>query len=970
MIKEICRPEDRCQRSETILQTVLRAIPVPVSITRAADGKFLYANEHHRSTFGLPIEGSIDLKTPEMYCHPEDRGKLLAELENNKYLANFEVELKKIDGTTLWAAVSAEYLTYEGEPALFCAFHDITERKRGEERARQLAEELERRVCARTAALEKSNEELRRARDDLQQANERFSLITQWIPVPIAITRKATGKVIYANDHMAALFGLTHGSELHGRAMTDFFFDPADRSTMLQKLERQGYLCNYELCYKKADGTPLWAAAHFRYFTYDGGPAVFGAVVDNSEDKQRLLDLQQSVRERADRLEKAYAELKKSNEDLTTANELFRIIAQFLPVPIAITHKADGKVIYANDQFAKVYGLMHSSDLLGREMASFYHDPADRLQMVRILERQGYLSNYELRCRKTDGTPFWAEVHFQYLNYNGQEAVFGVLLDITERKQLSEQLKQHSEELELRVRERTAELEVACDRALAADKAKDIFVASVSHELRTPLNSVLGFCQLLEGTSLNGQQQEDLRKILRSGDHLKSLIDDILEYQKILVDGQFPMDLEDFETLPLLTEVTNSMEAKIREKGNRLEIDCAPDLGHVRCDRKRFVQILTNLLSNAAKFTKEGSVVVTAGRERGEHSDRVVVSVADSGKGIDPENASKLFKPLGIPIDRRDNPEGTGLGLAISKKLCEKMGGDIGVTTALGKGTTFTFRLPAGNAPETTSARSCRPPVPLEQAASLPTTRPCSVLVIDDDPEVGELMKRFLEKQGFVIHVALTGGQALDKVKTLRPAIVTLDVLMPEVDGWGVLAALKNDAEIADIPVIIVSIVDDRSKGFMLGATDYVTKPVKWERLAALLRKYCAATEGGILVVDDDANWREVCRRTLEHSGWKVAEADDGASALRLLVEHRPSLILLDLMLPVMDGFAFLQRVRSQPEWQGIPIVVMTAKELTEQDRRRLNGAVQDILEKGRRNVNDLLEDVLRDVRRYVLPSP
>jgi CheY-like chemotaxis protein len=231
-------------------------------------------------------------------------------------------------------------------------------------------------------------------------------------------------------------------------------------------------------------------------------------------------------------------------------------------------------------------------------------------------------------------------------------------------------------------------------------------------------------------------------------------------------------------------------------------------------------------------------------------------------------------------------------------------------------------------------------------------------------------MKRFLEKEGFTIAVALNGIQALEIVKTLRPAAIVLDVLMPGIDGWGVLAALKNDADIADIPVIILSIVEDRNRGFLLGANEYVTKPVDWERLAELLRKYRTNGGGGsILVVDDDAHWRELCRRALEQNGWRVVEAADGDAGLHRLAEHQPCLILLDLMLPGMDGFEFLEQVRKNPQWQGITIVVMTAKEIKEEDRRRLNGRVQEILEKGRRSLDDLLEDILRGVKRCAPPA-
>jgi signal transduction histidine kinase/DNA-binding response OmpR family regulator len=509
------------------------------------------------------------------------------------------------------------------------------------------------------------------------------------------------------------------------------------------------------------------------------------------------------------------------------------------------------------------------------------------------------------------------------------------------------------------------ELRLARERAESATLSRDYFLAQISHELRTPLNHVLGFCQLLELTGLNEGQQRDLQKIHRAGNHLQALIDDILDYQKIIM-SQIPMQWEDFDAAPWVLEVVDSMAPKVAEKGNRLEVHCAADLGRIRSDKNRFRQILTNLLSNAAKFTSQGLITVTAAREWQDGQGCVVVRVADTGKGISPENQAKLFKPFGRLSDKRDNPEGTGLGLAICKTLCEKMGGAMAVTSAPDKGSTFSFRLPADTAAEYSGPPS---PVPLALAGnkSAPTPapgQPWTVLVIDDDPQVGELMKRFLEKEGFAIKVAFNGAQALEMVKIVRPAVIVLDVLMPGIDGWGVLAALKNDLEVADIPVIILSIVEDQSRGFLLGANEYVTKPVDWERLGALLRKFRTPAGGGVLVVDDDGPWRELCCRALEASGFSVIQAADGVSGLRRLAEQRPSLILLDLMLPEMDGFEFLETVRRNPEWQGVTIVVMTAKELQAEDRRRLNGRVQEILEKGRRSLDELLGDILRGVKR------
>lgn len=496
---------------------------------------------------------------------------------------------------------------------------------------------------------------------------------------------------------------------------------------------------------------------------------------------------------------------------------------------------------------------------------------------------------------------------------------------------------------------------------------RDIFLAQVNHDLRHPLNHILGYCQLLEETPLDASQQSYLVNIRNGGKHLQALIEDILEYQKIIM-GQIPIHWEEFEAAPAIREIASGMEAKLQAKENRLEVHCDPDLGSVRSDQVRLRQVLTNLLGNAAKFTKQGVVSVTARRERSDGTDWMVVRVADTGRGINPEVQRRLFTPFGL--DRRDNPYGTGLGLAICKTLCEKMGGDIAlVHSELGKGTTLAFRLPA--LPRAAGRLPAAAPVP-EPALERPALpeRPCTVLVIDDDPQVADLMKRFLEKEGFVIVVAGTGAQGLDMVKSVQPDVVTLDIFMPGIDGWGVLAALKNDAETAEIPVVIVSILDDRKRGFLLGANDYVAKPVNWERLVAVLRKFQKADGHAVLLVGHDADWRASCRLALADKGWDICEADDGPSALRHLSQHRTGLILLDLVPPVMDVLEFLEQVRQNPEGKNISIVALTATELTQEDRQHLNGAVQCILDKGRLNLDDLLRDVVCTVKKSNLQRP
>jgi CheY-like chemotaxis protein len=347
--------------------------------------------------------------------------------------------------------------------------------------------------------------------------------------------------------------------------------------------------------------------------------------------------------------------------------------------------------------------------------------------------------------------------------------------------------------------------------------------------------------------------------------------------------------------------------------------------------------VLLNLVENACKFTHNGRVVVQVRRDAA--AGRVVFAVSDTGPGISPDQVANLFARYARGADRQ--PEGHGVGLLVAKKFVESLGGTIEAASTLGAGTIFTVRLPTGDG-----------------AAGDP---PRTVLVIDDDASTRDLMRRFLEKDGFAVHAAASGEEGLRLAKAHRPGLITLDVMMPGVDGWATLAALKTDATTCDIPVVMVTMVDDSGRGFALGATDYVTKPVDWQRLGATLRRYTPDPAAGpVLVVDDDPDQVALLSRLLAKEGREVATAANGQEALARAAERRPSLILLDLMMPVMDGFDFLDALHRQDIRPPIPVVVITAKDLTADESRRLSGGAAQVVRKG---TPTSLEDAIRRVR-------
>jgi CheY-like chemotaxis protein len=338
--------------------------------------------------------------------------------------------------------------------------------------------------------------------------------------------------------------------------------------------------------------------------------------------------------------------------------------------------------------------------------------------------------------------------------------------------------------------------------------------------------------------------------------------------------------------------------------------------------------------------------------------------VRDTGIGMTPEQMGKLFQAFS-QADASTTRQfgGTGLGLAISRKFCQMMGGDITVESVHGEGSTFTIQLPAEVAGDQAAEA---PKVEKLPVRAVPADAP-TVLVIDDDPAVRDLMQRMLSKEGLRVVSAPDGKEGLRLAKELRPDAITLDVLMPGMDGWTVLTALKADSALSEIPVIMVTIADEKQVGYALGVKEYLTKPVDWKRLTAILQEYKRTDRPcHVLIVEDDARTRKMLRTRLEKQGWPVSEAENGRIALERLAETLPDLILLDLMMPEMDGFQFVDQLRKSQGWRDIPVIVVTAKDLTEQDRQRLNGYVEGVLQKGDYNSEQLLREVCSMVRTHV----
>jgi PAS domain S-box-containing protein len=627
----------------------------------------------------------------------------------------------------------------------------------------------------------------------------------------------------------------------------------------------------------------------------------------------------------------------------------------------------DNPVIYANEAFERLtgYSRCEVDGLNCRFLQGPGTDPSTVAELRAAIRERRECSVEILNYRK-DGTPFWNALTIAPVqDASGRVTHFvGVQTDVTERKRFEEELRRAKESAE------------------AASRSKSAFLANMSHELRTPLNAIIGYSEMLHEEAEDLGQAAfvaDLGKIHAAGRHLLGLINDVLDLSKIEA-GKMDLFLEPFAIAEMVQGAVSTIGPLAEKDDNTIEVHCPDDLGAMHSDQAKVRQCLLNLLSNAIKFTEGGTITVDVARERIDGDvdgpDWVRFRVTDNGIGMTAEQVGKLFQPF-TQVDSSTTRRygGTGLGLTITRRFCQMLGGEVTVASTPGKGSTFTIRLPA----EAPDPKAELPQPPPEAAPPLVAHGPESghegtVLVIDDDPNVRELMRRTLVRDGFRVEAAAGGDEGLRLARELRPDAITLDVMMPGIDGWTVLSTLKSDSLLAEIPVIVVTIVDDKDLGYSLGASDYLTKPIDRSRLSSLLRKYRRdrdqdhdrPTRGTALVAEHDAETRHLIRQLLEQEGWSVVEAGDGRAGLDRVAEARPDLIVLDLTMPGLDGFAFRAELRRHPDWRTIPVVILTSKDLTEDERRRLNGDVCKVLQAGACSRDELLEELRREVAERV----
>jgi signal transduction histidine kinase/DNA-binding response OmpR family regulator len=511
----------------------------------------------------------------------------------------------------------------------------------------------------------------------------------------------------------------------------------------------------------------------------------------------------------------------------------------------------------------------------------------------------------------------------------------------------------------------------ARERAEEANRTKSEFLANMSHELRTPLNAIIGYSEILEEDAADNDQDfliNDIKKIRNAGKHLLSLINDVLDLAKI-ESGKVDLYLESFDVNKMVKDVIDTIQPICEKNKNKLVVDCPSHVGLMRSDFTKVRQSLFNLLSNASKFTHNGEVKLTIEQKilktkTGESQKILHFIVQDNGIGMKAEHCKKLFQAFSQADSSTTRKYGgTGLGLAITQNFIAMMGGEVFVESEFGVGSTFTLKLPQIARQIASKSEEFDESTATVSSILINPLQTKTVLVIDDNHHDRKFLHRYLSGEGYNVVMAINGKQGVQMAKEIVPDMITLDVMMPEMDGWETLVALKNDPFLVNIPVVMSSIIEDRHLAQTLGAVDYLSKPVDKERLLKVVDKHLVrSARGPILVIEDDPDALEATCDLLVQAGWSVQAAENAIEAIEIVQKSPPMLILLDLMMPDMDGFEVIKKLRYHPQWQLIPIIVITSVELSTSEYAQMSKQVQNIFQKGKYELQDLLDEVAEAV--------
>jgi len=857
------RAEEAQKQSEEKFSKAFLASPAMISITTLKDGKIIEANDNFHLVTGYNREEVIGRSTNDLglWARAEDRTRMLQMLKENGAIHGEEFEFRVKSGETRTWLFSAEKISVNNEPCLIVMALDITDRKIAEKA-------LENEAVRHRILIEQSNDGIVIIDENgaVHEANLRFSEMIGFSP-------EETLK-LYVDDW-------------------EFLFTREKLVEMLRTVDQSGD--HFETQHRRKDGS-----------IYDVEISTNGAMVAG----QKLVFC--VCRDITDR--------KAAEAKIREQNRLLNNILESITHPFFVINAHDYTIAMANsatdagDSLKKptCHAITHKCDQPCSDKNNIC--PMEEMKVTKkpvVVEHLHYDKDNNIKNVEVHGYPI--------LDRNGNFIqMIEYSLDITRRKQIEKQLKQNMEEVQ-----------AANEKLKELDKMKDSFLSTVSHELRTPLTSIKSFAEiLLTYDEDKATQKEFLTIINQESDRLTKLINDFLDLSKIEA-GRMTWDDKEQSMIPIVQNALTITQSLVKEKGILVELSTPENPPVISCDKDRIMQVVTNLLSNSIKFTpKEGKIMVGVKVVKADDAtgkpDMIVVSVADNGIGIAPENHAAVFekfKQVGDTLT--DKPKGTGLGLPICKEIVEHYGGNIWVESELGKGSVFSFSLP------TVLSAEVKPPLPeYKEKPAAEIQKGKLILVVDDEPNIRQFLAHELTQKGYRVIGASNGKEALTLTRERRPDLITLDIQMPDINGFDVTSVLKNDEATKGIPILILSVTDDKEKAYRLGANDTMTKPFNNEELVSRINQLLIGTKKTILIVDDDKALVKSIKYHLDHKGYTTCVAYDGKEALEMVASHHPDLIILDIIMPNMDGYEVIKSLKSNPETADISIVMVTGVDI------------------------------------------
>ncbi len=842
------------KQTEQIFQTISLSSPIGIYVVQ--DGKFVFVNPRLLGDRSMTEDGLLGSEFTDM-IHPEDRERVrqsAVEMLKGVRTTPYEYRLLTQDGAVSWVSETVASIQYQGRRAALGIVTDITERR---------------------------------------EVEELYQTLANSSPVGVYIVQD--GRFQFVNPRFQEYTGYT-GDELLGINSLDIVH-PEDREMVRQnavEMLKGERLSSYEFRYIRKSGETIWAMETTTPIHYKGERATLGNFIDITE------------RKRAD-------------EALRESRKRFTDLVNFLPQTI-FEHDKEGNLTFANRHAALTYGYTLENTTEGiTTFGTVIPEDRDRVKenFQRVLNGEE-LGGVEYTGLRKDGSTFPVLTFAAPIIRDGQPVgLRGVTIDITEQKQMEQQLKQKVEELE-----------AAYQKLQELDKLKDNFLSTVSHELRTPLTSIKSFSEILLSYDEDRETQREFLSIINEeSERLTRLINNFLDLSKIEA-GRMQWETAELPLPSAIQTAVNAIQALANQMNLRVDVDLEPDLPNVRYDRDRLVQVVTNLLSNAIKFSPEGGIIrvraqIPRGSESAGDANMVLVGVSDSGRGIAPEDYESVFekfKQVGDTLT--DKPQGSGLGLPICREIVEHYGGRIWVESEPGKGSTFFFTVPSAKETGVEVAKAKGKP------AEVVSKGVKTILVVDDEANISRFLEHELTKRGYQVLTASGGKEAIDMAREYHPNLITLDVLMPDIDGFDVTAILKNDPGVKDIPILIISVFEDREKAYKLGVNDYVTKPFEIDVLMDKVEGLLLNAQKEILVVDDDKALVKSLKYELDKRDYSTHVAYRGREALEMVEKYPPDLILLDIIMPGMDGYEVIKALKYRPSTAKIPIVLMTGVEI------------------------------------------